>query len=117
MSMSDRSEAAMTALVERVAEQVVGADRWAELVAHPDKYAIKVQLLPIVTATVEAIDAEPHRAMRGDEVERFIRESRDYWKNTPGDNTQWQVLDDLLDDYRLHADTGTLLHEEVADHG
>lgn len=53
---------------------------------------------------------------RGDEVEAFIKRHRDDWRATSGHD----VLDDLLDAYRLHADTGTPLsvpESEIGPHG
>lgn len=46
---------------------------------------------------------------RDDAVEAWIKRHRDQHdrRGTPSD--AWYVLDDLLDDYRLHADTGTML--------
>ena len=46
---------------------------------------------------------------RGDDVEAWLKRQRDsYPKNT----RQWSCIDDLLDNYRLHADTGSHLDEE-----
>ena len=50
-----------------------------------------------------------HRPMRGDEVEAWIKRKRDEFSAT----LAYWTLDDLLDDYRLHADTGTPLSGEV----
>jgi hypothetical protein len=47
---------------------------------------------------------------RGDAVERWLKRFRDEHAN---DTPTWQVADWLLDDYRLHADTGTPLDAEV----
>jgi len=50
---------------------------------------------------------EPHR---NEDIANWIKRHRDvYWKNS----RKWTALDDLLDDYREHADTGTPLHFEV----
>lgn len=47
---------------------------------------------------------------RGDEVEAWIKRHRDRQKvggtGTPQWDVPYKVLDDLLDAYRLHADTG-----------
>jgi hypothetical protein len=53
---------------------------------------------------------------RGDEVERWIKRERDtYNQYSAGeDGAAWFALDDLLDDYRLHADTGTPLDQFVS---
>jgi hypothetical protein len=56
---------------------------------------------------------EPHR---GDEVERWLKGWRDSFReDVPEELPFWTVLDDALDDYRLHADTGTPLDAEVTD--
>ena len=52
-----------------------------------------------------------HQAKRGDDVEAYIKRWRDKFT---GDRSSYTlaahgVLDDLLDDYRLHADTGAAL--------
>lgn len=47
---------------------------------------------------------------RGDGFEKWLKSQRDeYTKNT----VSWNVVDILLDDYRLHADTGTALDEHA----
>jgi hypothetical protein len=56
-----------------------------------------------------------HRPERGDQVEAYIKRWRDRFE---GDASSYAlagrgVLDDLLDDYRLHADTGTPLAVDV----
>lgn len=59
----------------------------------------------------------PHRPTRGSDVEAWIKTSRDAWRPADGSLPLWpdrarvayDALDDLLDDYRLHADTGTTL--------
>lgn len=51
--------------------------------------------------------AEPFRfqPMRGDEVERWLKVWRDHFP----DDEMRQTIDDMLEDYREHADTGTPL--------
>lgn len=46
---------------------------------------------------------------RGDDVEAWLKRRRDSF---PKNTRQWSCIDDLLDDYRLHADTGSHLDEE-----
>lgn len=46
---------------------------------------------------------------RGDDVEAWLKRQRDSY---PRNTRQWSAIDDLLDDYRLHADTGSRLDEE-----
>lgn len=56
---------------------------------------------------------------RGDEVEAWIKRTRDSYCSPgleyEGCGQAWYALDDLLDDYRLHADTGTSLDAEAAE--
>lgn len=51
---------------------------------------------------------ERGHAERGDPVEAWLKRKRDEytWES-------WHIIDDLLDDYRLHADTGTPLSDGV----
>lgn len=58
-----------------------------------------------------AAGAEPHEPHRGSDVEAWIKRTRDEYGSSTDD--AWRVLDDLLNDYRLHADTGTALVNEV----
>jgi len=51
---------------------------------------------------------------RGDEVEAWIKRFRDSYSDH-GWEDEWAALDDLLDDYRLHADTGTSLSQDVSE--
>lgn len=71
--------------------------------------------LVAVLAIVER-DAHPRR---GDEVERWIKRARDSCFSAIGAGPGWYALDDLLDDYRLHADVGAALSvpaEEIGPH-
>lgn len=53
------------------------------------------------------------QARRGDEFEAWLKERRDqYDKNLPYSQIAWFALDDALDDYRLHADTGVPLESK-----
>jgi hypothetical protein len=54
------------------------------------------------------------RPMRGDDVEAWIKRRRD---ELPRNLDEWDTLDYLLDNYRLHADLGTPLSGEVSGHG
>lgn len=56
-----------------------------------------------------------HQAKRGDEVEAWLKRLRDQHHNQASGYTgdPWWLLDDALEDYRLHADTGTPLSEDV----
>lgn len=51
-----------------------------------------------------------HRPRRGSDVEAWIKETRD--SHNYHDDT-WHALDALLDDYRLKADVGASLDQEV----
>lgn len=53
---------------------------------------------------------QPCAAMRGSDTEAWLKRWRDlYAKDTPA----WQVVDNMLDDYRLHADCGVCLCWDV----
>ena len=52
-----------------------------------------------------------YRPSRGDDVETWLKRHRDAW--TGGTDAAWHAVDDLLEEYRLHADTGTPLDAEV----
>lgn len=54
-----------------------------------------------------------HVPCRGSVVAEWIKRRRDEYSR--GRNPGWDVLDDLLEDYRLHADTGVPLDQEVED--
>ena len=55
-----------------------------------------------------------HKPTRGDEVEAWLKRQRDEY-TVPGCLAAgaYRALDLALDDYRLHADTGTPLGDEV----
>jgi hypothetical protein len=53
-------------------------------------------------------DHYPHR---GNQVEAWIKDRRDALGSSSAE--PWQILDDLLDEYRLAADTGMSLEEIV----
>lgn len=61
-----------------------------------------------------AVGLAVHRPRVGDAVEQWLKSQRDaYHQHCP----QWQALDETLDTYRLHAYTGTPLHEHVCEGG
>lgn len=70
------------------------------------------RLLAAVTHSGPGYDLPPLPA-RGDAVEAWLRAARDVHSDRYGVTPAWFVLDDLLDLYRLHADTGTPLTEHV----
>ena len=55
-----------------------------------------------------------HRPVRSDDVAAWLKRQRDGY---PRLGLAWICLDDLLDLYRLHCDTGTPLSGEVSEHG
>jgi hypothetical protein len=58
----------------------------------------------------------PQYAYRGSSTEAYIKAERDSWgKDT--DREGWIALDNLLDDYRLRADTGTKLLDPAPSDG
>jgi uncharacterized protein YegP (UPF0339 family) len=63
----------------------------------------------VYAPTTQAPDGT-HRPHRDDEVATWMKRKRD--THTP-DSTAWRALDDLLDDYRLHADVGEPLDRDV----
>jgi len=52
---------------------------------------------------------------RGDAVEAWLKAQRDVHSDRYGVTPAWFILDDLLDAYRLHADTRTPLTEHVCE--
>lgn len=60
------------------------------------------------------IEGQRHFPVRGDDVETWLR----VWRGRYGQQylDAFQVIDALLDDYRLHADTGASLYETVSEH-
>ncbi|MBL1115476.1 hypothetical protein JK364_24200 [Streptomyces sp. 110] len=57
----------------------------------------------------------PHQRTRGDTVEEWLKQQRDRHFDRYGRNREWYALDDLLDAYRLHADTCTPLGEHACE--
>jgi hypothetical protein len=55
--------------------------------------------------------------MRGDAVEKWLKAKRDEWPrpHSSMETQGWDVLDELLDEYRLRADTGLTLTDDIAD--
>lgn len=52
---------------------------------------------------------------RGDAVEAWLRAHRDSYDRDH--DRQWPAIDEMLDDYRLHADTGTPLDQHCCEGG
>lgn len=60
----------------------------------------------------------PPLPARGDAVEAWLKAQRDQLVDGyDSPSPDWYALDAVLDDYRLHADTGTPLGEHVCDGG
>lgn len=55
----------------------------------------------------------PHLPQRGDEFEQWLKKQRDIATSW----SAWHALDDALDRYRLHADTGVPLGQHVCEGG
>lgn len=58
-------------------------------------------------------DPTQDRPRRGDAFEAWLKAQRDEYHQTT--SPQWLALDEVLDAYRLHADTGTPLPEHVCE--
>jgi DNA polymerase-3 subunit epsilon len=56
-----------------------------------------------------------HQPRRGDAVEQWLKARRDEHADKYGRVPAWWALDGLLDNYRLHADTGTPLGQHVCE--
>jgi hypothetical protein len=56
----------------------------------------------------------PHTARRGSDIEAFVKAYRDQFPRDMLDG-RFHAIDDLLDLYRLHADTGVPLGEPVSE--
>lgn len=50
-----------------------------------------------------------------DDVETWLRAQRDAHSGRYGRDPAWYVLDDALDQYRLHADTETPLNQHLCE--
>lgn len=110
--MPEFDENRYTDLMEHVARKL--SESWdADYDQMPasEKMNFKQSILPIVLAVDEYREGEIHKAKRGDDVEAWIKRKRD-----EGTLDYLGFLDDLLDDYRLHADTATPLSMDVQTH-
>lgn len=63
-----------------------------------------------------AVEAASREALprRGDRFEQWLKAQRDEFERR---DSVWPVLDYLLDQYRLHADTGTPLNQHACENG
>lgn len=57
----------------------------------------------------------PHIPSRDDDFATWLKARRDEHEDRYGRAPAWYLLDDLLETYRLHADTGTPLNEHVCE--
>jgi hypothetical protein len=90
-----------TALL-RAVKGALAADRADELIdrhQHALKQAYRERLL---------------QPARGDQFEQWLKTQRDAAADYPD---AWQMMDGLLDLYRLHADTGTPLDQHACENG
>jgi len=117
--MTERSENNLTEIVDVIARQIY--ERAAQDNAHVRdtpwnavplvaRNSLKSDLLPVIMGVLNLVDAEPFKAKRGDEVEAWLKKARDQFSDS---RTEYEAVDDLLDDYRAHADYGTPLSEVV----
>lgn len=72
------------------------------------------RLVAALTHSGPGYDLPPLPA-RGDHVEAWLKARRDEHTDGYTRDPDWETLDHLLDDYRLHADTGTPLVEHVCE--
>jgi len=73
------------------------------------------RLLAAVTHSGPGYDLPP-QPRRGDHVAAWLKAQRD--QHVDGYDSpppEWHALDRVLDDYRLHADTGTPLDQPLGD--
>jgi hypothetical protein len=71
----------------------------------------KTGIAAVLALLDAAGDAKPkHEPRRGSDVEAWLKAKRDEMNTEDGDpSVHWFTVDAILDDYRLHADTGTPL--------
>ena len=74
--------------------------------ANEDRYKAIYARVRQMADSAYQVSTTSHRAMRGDAVAEWIKRRRNQW-------IQQEWLDDLLDDYRAHADYGLDLSEDV----
>lgn len=65
-------------------------------------------------ALIDAYTAETQQPRRGDQFEQWLKAHRDRREERDG---VWWYLDEMLDQYRLHADTRTPLDQHVCQAG
>lgn len=135
-----RSEGDMTAAVEFVASKLQDAaptfiDRSCEQVDHKaqtwsaeeharahdwapwaetgplNKRNLKQSILDVVLATLAYEDTKPFQPKRDDAVATWLKRHRDAQEDAPA--ITYLLLDNMLDEYRLRADTGVTLDKDL----
>lgn len=104
-----RDRDAVVALLRRVADETAATETPCTCFVINDGGVHAVSCAKRADETA-ATGLQPRR---GDQVEAWLKAQRDDHRDA--DRGQWTVLDNLLDRYRLHADTGTPLGEHVCE--
>lgn len=93
-------------------DEVTGMAEWVPMGSTNLGHENRVELGAdgTVTETVSTTRPAGHLPTRGSDVEAWIKRRRDHFQY--GDSA-WVTLDNLLDDYRDHADVGASLDREV----
>jgi hypothetical protein len=99
----------LTQVVDFVAHRIwSGFDTFAKITQH----SVKDSILPVVTATLNWAQEQPHFPRRGDAVEAWIEAHRDQYEDG-GNDLAYDALDTLLGGYRYRADIGISLTDEI----
>jgi len=96
----------------RASFEDVGAVRRATDIDLMDLPYIGYATLRKIRTACAAVASRKRVPYRGSDVEVWLKRKRDEYAlpdGTPGDYEAWTAMNDALDDYRLHADTGTPL--------
>ena len=104
------------AAIERVLEFAASLDEIGRQLAGPEAVhpvAAHIRHLLDTPAAEAPEPATQDEARRGDAFEAWLKAQRDEYevRSSP----QWAALNEVLDTYRLHADTGTPLGEHVCE--
>jgi hypothetical protein len=67
--------------------------------------------VPQLLGEIRRLRAQQHMPSRDDAVAAWLKAERDRWEQHR--DIEWDALDNLLDEYRLHADTRTPLNEHA----
>lgn len=118
--MPEFDENRLTDLMEFVGRKLVGDEDW-EKASMDQRRIMKQNVLDITLAVDEFREGEEFKPKRGDAVEAYLKRTRDELTSEEptdildeaGAEYEADVIDELLDDYRLHADTGTPLSMNV----